>query len=98
MDKKNNRNAYRLNGDKRGKLGLLLGIHDKNHTELRVGDFINYSGVDCVILYDFNIKMYWAFILNSKWYGDNDYDINSYGKAYNLPLDNGARMNIVKIS
>ena len=36
-------------------------------------------------------------VVHSMWYGDDEYDINSYGKFIKIPLDNGAKMQIEKI-
>ena len=89
MDK---RKYPRISGHKQQRVGTPLGIHDKNRVELKVGDFIRYSGKDCIVLFDgYNFI---ACLLYSKWYGYDTYDVKSYGKAYSLPMDNGARMEI----
>lgn len=89
----------RINGDKRERLGLTLGIHDKEGKELCVGDEIEYFGERCIILFNKTYKKYQAMIMSSCWYGDkNKYNEDSYGKAYDLHMDNGARMEIKKVA
>ena len=74
------------------KIGVPLKIHDKNGNELHTGDSIIWNGEECIILWNDYFEEYWAFLCYSKWYGDNIYDRNSYGKGYTLPMDDGARM------
>ena len=89
MDK---RKYPRISGHKKSRIGTLLGIHDKNGVELKVGDFIKYNGEDCIVL--FSGVAFVACLLYSKWYGDETYNHHSYGKARPLPMDNGAKMHI----
>lgn len=77
--------------------GIPIGIHDKNGKELCIGDKILYGGVACIVLWDSDCLCYRAFLLSSKWYGENDYDFNSYGKCYELSADEGARILIEKV-
>lgn len=91
------RKSHRLNGHKNNKIGTPLGIHDKNGKELKSGDEILYFGEKCIILW--NDYCYAAMIMSSCWYGDRDkYSAKSYGKRYQLPMDDGARMEIEVIT
>lgn len=98
MDKINKR-QYRINGHKNDAIGIPLGIHDKNGVELKTGDKIRWYDEDCIILWNRPYKCYSAMLLRSNWYGDhNEYNADSYGKAYNLVMDDGARMEMELIS
>lgn len=92
MDKRNNRKSYRINGTKEMKIGLPLGIHDKFMNELHTGDKVKWGEYEGILLWNKETKSYWFMISYSKWYGDNEYDGESYGKGFELPLDDGARM------
>ena len=85
----------RISGYKNNRVGTPLGIHDKNGNEIKVGDKIKYNNDDCIVL--FNGYNFCACILYSKWYGYEEFNHNSYGKAYDLPMDNGAKMHIEKL-
>ena len=89
MDKKY-RKQYRQSGYK-NNIGKSIGIHDKNGIELCYGDIVMYGDEECILLGN------QAILTRSMWYGDDKYDPKSYGKAYNLHLDDGARMEIEKI-
>lgn len=96
MDKIN-RKSFRINGDKKERIGIPLGIHDKYGDELKSGDEILWFGSRCIILWNREYKTWDAMILDSCWYGDKKkYDPNSYGKSYQIPMDDGARMEIIK--
>ena len=89
MDKiyrKQNRKSGYINN-----IGKPIGIHDKNGNELCYGDIVKYGDEECILLGN------QALLTRSKWYGDDKYNPKSYGKAYDLHLDNGARMEIEKI-
>ena len=90
------RREHRISGCSNCRIGLPIGICDKNNKPLLSGDKISYGGVACIILWNMTYSEWWAMILNSKWYGDNLYNADSYGKGYKLPMDNGARMEIEK--
>ena len=83
--------SHRLSGHKMCRLGLPLGIHDCNGKELHTGDVIKWCDVECILLYVTACRAVKACICTS-WYGNDIYDSNNYGKAYDLPLDDGARM------
>lgn len=86
-----------INGDKREQLGISLGIQDKNGLYLFTGDIIQYANEECIILFNKDIGRYQAMLTRSCWYGDRElYNPNCYGKSYDLPMDNGARMEILK--
>ena len=94
MDKRADRKSHRVTGSKKNRVGTVIGIHDKNGTELQVGDIVRYSNEECILLYDTEVGYYRALLTRSQWYGDDKYNPNSYGKAYCIPLDDGARMEI----
>ena len=91
MDKKYKK-QFRKSGDKHNRVGTLIGIHDCNGTELKVGDKIKWGQYDGIILWNKDTESYWFLISSSKWYGDNEYDDDSYGKGFELRMDDGARM------
>jgi len=84
----------KFSGYKQNKLGLALPIHDKNGNQLHVGDKIRAFGYDGIIFWCQDYKCYQMCLSYSKWYGDDEYNADSYGKAYDLRLDDGARMEI----
>lgn len=89
-----NRREHRLNGHKNCRIGISLGIHDMSNIELHSGDTILYDDVPCIVLWNTYYSEWWAMIISSRWYGDNQYDAESYGKGYKLPMDDGAKMSI----
>lgn len=89
--------SKRLTGTSKGRVGTLLKIHDKNNTQLHVGDRLRYRGCEGILLYNHEYNEYGVAISDSKWYGDDEYSINSYGKFFLLPMDDGARMEIEKL-
>lgn len=97
MDKKEKRKSYRKTGSVKCRIGTPLGVHDREGTELRIGDVIRFGNEECIILYDYEQDIYQALLTRSQWYGDNKYDAHSYGKAYDLPLDDGAKEEIIKL-
>lgn len=82
----------RITGAKEARLGTPLGIHDKNNNELRVGDRIRWGEYEGIILYNKDDKKYWFLISYSMWYGENEYDSESYGKGFELRMDDGPKM------
>lgn len=96
MDKKYTK-QYVKTGHKNCRLGIPIGIHDKEGNELCTGDKIKYYGEECIILWDVDYEIYVAMICSSMWYGDKVYDYKSYGKSYQLIMDDGARMEIEKL-
>ena len=92
MDKRSDRKSHRVNGNKKARIGILLGIHDKNGKELRTGDKVRWGEYEGILLWNQDCKSYWFMISYSKWYGDNEYDGDSYGKGFELLMDDGARM------
>lgn len=95
---KNYNKSKRLSGVSEEKIGTILGLIDKDKNFLLVGDTIRYGNYEGVILYEPERKGYGVALTFSMWYGDDKYDINSYGKFIDLPMDNGARMEIELIS
>lgn len=94
---KNNK-SKRLNRTVKGKIGTPLSIMDKHMNKLSVGDVIKYGEYKGIILYNYHCNQYGVALDYSTWYGDDKYDIDSYGKFIEIPMDNGARMEIELIS
>lgn len=91
---KNNKKSKRIHGTTKGKIGTLLSIMDKNGYFLSVGDSIRYGKYQGILLYNPEYSQYGVAIDGSMWYGDDPYNIGSYGKFIDIPMDNGGRMNI----
>lgn len=62
MDKKY-RKQYRKSGDKRNRIGIPIGIHDCDGTELKVGDKIKWGKYDGIILWNKSTVLNAKFIL-----------------------------------
>lgn len=91
---RNNYKSKRLNGTPEGRFGTILGLMDKHKNFLVVGDEVRYGEYKGIILYEPERGGYVVALDHSMWYGDDKYDIKSYGKAIDIPMDNGARMEI----
>lgn len=91
---KNNYKSKRLNGTSDGRIGTILGLMDKHKNFLVVGDEVRYGEYKGIILYEPERKGYGVALDYSMWYGDDKYNIHSYGKFIDIPMDNGARMEI----
>ncbi len=94
----NNRKAKRLNGTPKGKIGIILGIQDKNGEYIVVGDTVKYGNYKGVLLYNHHSDQYGVALADSMWYGDDKYNIDSYGKFTEIPMDNGGRMELEKVT
>lgn len=94
---KNSKKSKRLNGTTKGKIGTQLNIMDKFGNYLSVGDEINYGEYNGILLYNYSYKQYGVALDYSMWYGNDKYNIDSYGKFIEIPMDNGARMELEKI-
>lgn len=94
---KNNNKSKRITGTSKGRIGTLLNIIDKNNTTLFVGDTVRYGEYSGVLLYNYDYDQYGVALDYSMWYGDNKYDIDSYGKFIKIPMDNGAKMKLEKM-
>ena len=88
--------SKRVNGTSKGKIGTALPLMDKNRELLSVGDTVRYGEYQGVLLYNYHSGRYGIALDYSLWYGDNEYNIDSYGKFVEIPMDNGARMEIEK--
>lgn len=88
----NNFRSKRINGYAENRIGSILGIQDKYGEWLLVGDKIRYGKYKGRILFDGN--MYVLMLDYSMWYGTDEFNVLSYGKAIPIPMDNGGRMNI----
>lgn len=89
-----NTKSNRLHGTSKGKIGTELNLLDKNNNKLKVGDKITYREYTGRLLYNHYYSEYGIALEYSKWYGDNEYSIDSYGKFISIPMDNGAKMEI----
>lgn len=94
---KNTNKSKRLSGSKKGIIGTQLCLIDKSGNLLSVGDDIRYGEYRGVLLYNHHYDQYGVAIKDSMWYGDDKYNIDSYGKFVGIPMDNGARMEITKL-
>ena len=94
---RNNNKSKRLNGTKKGIIGVQLCLIDKFRNLLSVGDNVKYGEYKGILLYNHHYDQYGVAIENSMWYGDDKYNIDSYGKFVEIPMDNGARMEIEKL-
>ena len=95
---RNYNKSKRLNGTPEGRIGTILGLMDKDGNFLVVGDKVRYGKYKGIILYEPERRGYGIALDYSMWYGDDKYDIASYGKFVDIPMDNGARMEIELIS
>lgn len=59
---------------------------------------MRYGEYQGIILYDPVHRGYGVALDYSMWYGDNKYDIKSYGKFVDILTDNGSRMKIEKVN
>ena len=89
--------SKRLNGTSKGKIGTVLRLMDKNRETLSVGDTVRYGEYKGVLLYNHHSKQYGVALDYSMWYSDDKYNTDSYGKFVEIPMDNGARMEIEKL-
>lgn len=71
---------------------------DKHRTYLSVGDEIRYGEYKGILLYNYHYEQYGVALSYSMCYGDDKYNIDSYGTFIEIPMDNGARMEIELIS
>ena len=94
-----NKQRDRKTGYYKGRLGTLLGVQDCNGDYLKVGDMVRIASKHQtgVILYNPDSDRYEIMLIHSRWYGDDIFNPNSYGKSEVLPMDNGAKMNIQKL-
>lgn len=95
---RNYNKSKRLNGTSEEKIGTILGLMDKDRNFLVVGDDIRYGKYQGTLLYEPERRGYGVALDYSMWYGDDKYNIDSYGKFIDIPMDNGARMEIELIS
>lgn len=89
--------SKRKNGISKARIGTVLKLLDKNRNTLSVGDTIKYGEYKGVLLYNHHYDKYGVALDYSMWYGDDKYNIDSYGKFVSIPMDNSARMEIEKV-
>lgn len=95
--RRNTRESKTRKIDYTKRLGHPLGIFDRNNTELCFGDEVQYGRYQGILLYNYAYKEYGLALNGSMWYGENKYSIDSYGKWVAVPMDNGAKMELVKV-
>lgn len=95
---KNNNKSKRVNGTVKGKIGTPLNIIDKHRNCLSVGDEVKYGKYKGILLYNHYYDQYGIALDHSMWYGNDKYNIDSYGKFIDIPMDNGGRMEIELVS
>ena len=81
----------------KGAIGTQLCIMDRYGDLLSVGDEIRYGEYKGILLYNYHYDQYGIALTDSMWYGDNKYNIDSYGKFVEIPMDNGAKVEIEKL-
>ena len=91
---KNNNKSKRISGTNKGKIGTPLNIIDKHRNFLSVGDEVKYGKYKGTLLYNHHYDQYGIALDYSMWYGNNKYNIDSYGKFIDIPMDNGGKMKI----
>ena len=89
--------SKRISVTSKGRVGTMLKLLDKNRSILSVGDTIKYGEYKGVLLYNHHYDEYGVALDYSMWYGDDKYNIDSYGKFISIPMDNGARMELEKV-
>lgn len=80
------------NKDIYSRIGKPLGIFDKNGNEIHCGDKIRRQSDVGRVLWNNSYRCYQICLDYSMWYGTDEYDGNSYGKAIDVVMDNGDRM------
>ena len=94
---RNNRKSNRISGTAKGRIGLPLRIKDRNAETLHVGDHVEYDEYEGVLLYNHHSDQYGVAVSSSMLRGHDVYSIDSYDKFVPVPMDNGARMEILKL-
>lgn len=96
------------NGYPQNHIGKPLGIIDRNGDELHVGDKVivykasnekhvkhtNVIDRYGIILWNSSQECYQIHLLDTLWYGTDEYNSNSYGKVYPICMKNGNKENI----
>lgn len=97
MDKSYKTRKQNVTGHRNQRIGIPIGIHDKNGAEICSGDTIVWGDETCIVLWHTLYAEWWALICRSNMKSGDIYDSDSYYKGYPLKMDDGARMNIEKI-
>lgn len=80
----NHNKSKRLNGASKGKIGTVLILMDKNKELLSIGDTVKYGEYQGILLYNYHSDQYGVALDYSMWYGDDKYNIDSYGKIWKI--------------
>ena len=83
-----------LHGTTKGKIGTVLKIKDKHNKYLTVGDTVKYGKYKGILLYEYISKRYGLALFGSMQFGEDPYDIDSYGKFIEVPMDGGAKLEL----
>ena len=90
-----------MNGYRQNRIGTPLHIEDKNGEPLHIGDTViyysQYGTYQGVLFYNPAGNWYGIALDYSMWYGDDKYNLDSYGKFVGIPMDNGGKMHMEKI-
>lgn len=73
-------------------IGDITKVQDKNGFLLHIGDKIKYGEYTGRFL--LNYEMPCIAPDYSMWYGDDEFNMESYGKCIYIPADNGGKMNL----
>ena len=84
--------SKRINGTSKSKIGTVLHLMHKNKERLSICDTVRYGEYQGVLLYNHHCDKYGIALDYSMWYGGDKYNIDSYGKFIDIPMDNGTRM------
>lgn len=90
----NYKKQKRLSGSSKGKVGTVLPIQDRSGKNICIGDHIKWGSYTGIVLFNPSSNQYGLALSYSMWYGDDLYNIDSYGKFIDLPMDNGAKMEL----